>query len=115
MIVQSYNGHDGQASLSFTVPNAKLAASVEVANRLAKTFKCECVTSSPDIAKLSVSGVGLRSHTGVAIRTFSALAKAGINVEMINTSEVRLNVVVDGKRAGEALTRIQQAFADVLH
>jgi aspartate kinase len=115
MIVQSYNGHDGQASLSFTVPNAKLTESVEVAGRLAKTFNCEGVTSSPDIAKLSVSGVGLRSHTGVAIRTFNALAKAGINVEMINTSEVRVNVVVDGKRAKEALTQLQQAFADVLH
>ncbi|MCB9936750.1 MAG: aspartate kinase [Planctomycetaceae bacterium] len=115
MIVQSYNGHDGQASLSFTVPNAKLTESVEVAGRLAKTFNCEGVTSSPDIAKLSVSGVGLRSHTGVAIRTFNALAKSGINVEMINTSEVRVNVVVDGKRAKEALTQLQQAFADVLH
>ena len=115
MIVQSYNGHDGQASLSFTVPNTKLAESVAVANRLAVTFKCEGVTSSPDIAKLSVSGVGLRSHTGVAIRTFNALAKAGINVEMINTSEVRVNVVVDGKKATEALARLQQAFADVLH
>ncbi|MEO8498328.1 MAG: ACT domain-containing protein, partial [Planctomycetota bacterium] len=114
MIVQSHNGHAGQASLSFTVPNTKLAASVAVANRLAATFKCEGVTSSPDIAKLSVSGVGLRSHTGVAIRTFNALAKAGINVEMINTSEVRVNVVVDGKRAVEALSLLQQAFADVL-
>lgn len=114
MIVQSYNGHDGQASLSFTVPQAKLTDSVAVANRLAATFKCEGVTSSPDIAKLSVSGVGLRSHTGVAIRTFNALAKAGINVEMINTSEVRVNVVVDGKNATEALVRIQEAFADVL-
>ena len=115
MIVQSHNGHAGQASLSFTVPNAKLAASVDVANRLAATFQCEGVTSSPDIAKLCVSGVGLRSHTGVAIRTFNALANAGINVEMINTSEVRVNVVVDGKTAAEALTRLQQAFADVLH
>lgn len=114
MIVQSYNGHDGQASLSFTVPNAKLTESVAVANRLAAMFKCEGVTSSPDIAKLSVSGVGLRSHTGVAIRTFNALAKAGINVEMINTSEVRVNVVVDGNRAKEALTRLQEVFADVL-
>jgi aspartate kinase len=114
MIVQSYNGHDGQASLSFTVPNTKLVESVEVANRLAAIFKCESVSSSPDIAKLSVCGVGLRSHTEVAIRTFSALAKVGINVEMINTSEVRVNVVVDGKRAKEALAQLQQAFADVL-
>ncbi len=49
------------------------------------------------MAKLSVSGIGLRSHTGVAIRMFQALSEAGINVEMINTSEVRVNVVVDGR------------------
>ncbi|MEX0818243.1 MAG: aspartate kinase, partial [Pirellulaceae bacterium] len=114
MIVQSHNGHAGQASLSFTVPKAKLAESVEVANRLAATFQCDGVTSSPDIAKLSVSGVGLRSHTGVAIRTFTALANSGINVEMINTSEVRVNIVVDGKQAAEALAQLQQAFSDVL-
>ncbi len=114
MIVQSYNGHAGQASLSFTVPSGKLTESVEVANRLATTFKCKEVSSSPDIAKLSVSGVGLRSHTGVAIRAFNALASAGINVEMINTSEVRVNVVVDGKKSKEALTELQKAFADVL-
>ncbi len=114
MIVQSYNGHAGQASLSFTVPSGKLTESVEVANRLATTFNCQGVSSSPDIAKLSVSGVGLRSHTGVAIRAFKALAGAGINVEMINTSEVRVNVVVDGKKSKEALAELQKAFADVL-
>ena len=59
------------------------------------------VTSSPNIAKLSVSGVGLRTHTGVAIRMFKALAEAGINVDMINTSEVRVNVVVDGAAGRE--------------
>ena len=114
MIVQSHNGHAGQASLSFTVPNAKLADSAAVADRLAATFQCREVTSSPDIAKLSVSGVGLRSHTGVAIRAFNALAKAGINVEIINTSEVRVNVVVDGKSAKQALAELQNAFSDVL-
>lgn len=114
MIIQSYTGDADQASLSFTVPKEKLADSVEVANRLAATFKCQGVTSSPDIAKLSVSGVGLRSHTGVAIRSFTALAKAGINVDMINTSEVRVNVVVDGKEGKKALAQLNEAFTDVL-
>jgi aspartate kinase len=114
MIVQSFNGHAGQASLSFTVPKEDLDESVKVADRLVTAFKCESVTSSPDIAKLSVSGVGLRSHTGVAIRTFNALSEAGINVEMINTSEVRVNVVVDGKRSNDALSQLKQAFADVM-
>jgi len=113
MIVQSYNGQAGQASLTFTVVKDKLPDSLRVANRLAAAFQCAGVTSSPDIAKLSVSGVGLRSHTGVAIRMFKALASSGINVEMINTSEVRVNVVVDGHRGREALAQLQQAFSDV--
>ena len=70
------------------------------AKRIARSLGCKEVTSSPAIGKLSVSGVGLRTHVGVAIRMFKALSDAGINLEMINTSEVRVNVVVDGV-AGE--------------
>ena len=69
-----------------------------MADKLAAQLGCGAVTSSPQVAKLSVLGIGLRSHTGVAIRMFKALAEAGINVEMINTSEVRVNVVVDGDK-----------------
>lgn len=114
MIVQSYNGKRDEADLSFTVPSNKLADATKVSNHLARTFKCKSVTSSPHIAKLSVSGVGLRTHTGVAIRMFRALAEAKINVEMINTSEVRVNVVVDGQNGRAARERLQHAFADVL-
>jgi aspartate kinase len=66
------------------------------------------------VAKLSVSGIGLRSHTGVAIRMFRALAEAGINIDMISTSEVRVNVVVDGNQGEDGLTQLKSAFADVL-
>ena len=62
-----------------------------VAQKLATDFKASGVTHSPKVAKLSVSGVGLRTHTGVAIRMFRALSEAGINVEMINTSAAALN------------------------
>jgi aspartate kinase len=114
MIVQSYNGKQDQARLSFTVPQNKAADAIQVANRLAQSYRCKGVTSSPRIAKLAVSGVGLRTHTGVAIRMFKALSEAGINVEMINTSEVRVNVVVDGQDGTRALQHVQAAFADVL-
>jgi len=114
MIIQSFNGIADEASLSFTVPKDKFDESLRVADKLTAEFDCQAVTSSPDIAKLSVSGVGLRSHTDVAIRSFRSLGEADINVEMINTSEVRLNVVVDGKRGTTALAQLQRAFADVL-
>jgi aspartate kinase len=72
------------------------------------------VSGSNEIAKLSVSGIGLRSHTSVGIGMFEALAIAGINVQMINTSELRVNVVVDGKDGQRGLEALQRKFADSL-
>lgn len=111
MIVQSF-GRSGKANLSLTVPRADLAKAVKTAEELTKQFQCGPVSSAPKVAKLSVSGIGMRSHTGVAIRMFKALAEAGINVEMINTSEVRVNVVVDGAAGERGLAALQKAFAD---
>ena len=114
MIVQSFPSSSGAATLSFTVPQNQLAKSVDAAKRIAQSLGCQNVTSSPTIGKLSVSGVGLRTHVGVAIRMFKALSDAGINLEMINTSEVRVNVVVDGAAGERGLAQLQAAFADVL-
>lgn len=113
MIVQSHPTAGGSAVLSFTVPQKQLTQSVGVAERIAKSLGCKSVTSSPIIAKLSVSGVGLRTHTGVAIRMFRALSEAGINLDLINTSEVRVNVVVDGLQGEKGIKQLQAAFADV--
>ena len=112
MIVQSC-GLGGRANLSFTVPQAAFDRAVAQASEASRQLDCGPVTSSRKVAKLSVSGIGLRSHTGVAIRMFHSLAQTGINVEMINTSEVRVNVVVDGRHGREALACLQKAFADV--
>ena len=111
MIVQSFGG-EGRANLSFTVPRSALSKAADVARSLAQSLGCGPVTSAPRVAKLSVSGIGMRSHTGVAIRMFRSLAEAGINVEMINTSEVRVNVVIDGDKGLAGLTCLQRAFAD---
>ncbi|MCL4203399.1 MAG: aspartate kinase [Pirellulaceae bacterium] len=114
MIVQSHDSHADHASLSFTVPRDQVASAAAVARRLADEFFCGGTSSEPEIAKLSVSGVGLRSNTGVAIRMFRALADAGVNVDMVNTSEVRVNVVADGKEGAAALASLKAAFADAL-
>ncbi|MDG2385045.1 MAG: aspartate kinase [Pirellulaceae bacterium] len=113
MIVQSYP-IGGEANLSFTVPKAAVIDSQTVAENLTDAFPSLRITSSPDVAKLSVSGIGLRSHTGVAIRMFRALSDAKINVEMINTSEVRVNVVVDGADGETARDALLQVFDDVM-
>ena len=113
MIVQSHL-KTGEGSISFTVPKENVKKALATLNALTVASSIKEVTSSPQVAKLSVSGIGLRSHTGVAIRTFKALSEAAINVKMINTSEVRVNVIVEGEQADAALKCLNTAFADVL-
>jgi aspartate kinase len=113
MIVQSV-GREGLAGLSFTVPQQDLKKSQEIVNQLAKKLGAQTPTSAPKVAKLTAVGTGLRSHTGVARRLFQSLAAAGINVEMIGTSEVQLNVVVDGSQGQKALEVLETEFADVM-
>jgi aspartate kinase len=102
MIVQIY-AHDQYADISFNVPQNQCESATDVARGIQKQFGCKAVHSRNDIAKLTVSGIGLHSHTGVALGTFQALADAAINVEMINTSEVRINIVVDAAQGRKGL------------
>jgi aspartate kinase len=109
MIVQNLTG--GHPELSFSVPRADLerglALTREVAGRIDPGTR---VVGEADIAKLYVLGVGMRTHTGVARRMFGALARRGINIALINTSEVCLSVVVDRNRGEEALHSLKEAF-----
>ncbi|MEZ6137848.1 MAG: aspartate kinase [Pirellulaceae bacterium] len=114
MIVQSYDGFQGETSISFTIPRKQYAAAMQVMQQLQDKFAVRRVCGSEDIAKLSVSGIGMRSHTNVAIGMFEVLAEAGINVEMINTSELRVNVVVESKSGAKALDCLKRKFADRL-
>ena len=113
MIVQS-DGNDGLASLSFTVPRNQLDAAFSVAESLIKDMAGAEANCCVEVAKLSITGIGMRSHTGVAIRSFQSLATEGINVEMVNTSEVRINLVIDGNSGRQGLEALGEAFADVL-
>jgi aspartate kinase len=113
MIVQSV-GREGHANLSCTIPQEDLARCLELAAELARGFGSPPPTSSPRVAKLSVCGTGMRSHTDVAARMFQSLADTGINVDMISTSEVHLNVVVDGSQGQKGLDVLRKEFADVM-
>jgi aspartate kinase len=110
MIVQSY-ASDKIADITFTMPRDQFDNAIAVANQVCSDFGCEKVDFKKSIAKLSVSGVGLRSHTGVAIGMFRALSEARINIEAINTSEVRVNVVVDGESGQRGIQCLREAFA----
>ena len=112
MIVQSCDGFQGETSISFTVPEEQMDTCLKVLNSM--EYKYRKVGGSKDIAKLSVSGIGLRSHTSVAIAMFKALADAEINVLMINTSELRVNVVIDGKDGEKGLACLQKTFESSL-
>ncbi|XZE22779.1 aspartate kinase [Pirellulaceae bacterium SH449] len=109
MIVQSCDGYEGETSISFTVPEEQMEKCLAVLRSTKYQFRK--IGGSMDIAKLSVSGIGLRSHTSVAIAMFQALAEENINVLMINTSELRVNVVIDGKDGERGLACLQKTFA----
>ena len=109
MIVQSYS-RAGKANLTFTVPEADLARSTAIAEKVAKQFGCGAVNSSLKIDKISVQGIGMRSHAGVAMGLFQSLSQAGINVDLMSTSEVRVNVLVDSAAGQKALACLRKTF-----
>lgn len=110
MIVQNLSV-PGTAHLSFSVPRDELDRAYQLTKSVAQTIHAATkVTAEPNIATLYVLGIGMRTHTGVARRMFGALAERGINISMINTSEVRVSVVVDRNRAEEALACLKEAF-----
>lgn len=113
MIVQT-EGREKRANISFTVPREDLDRALAVSKQLSASLGCPPPTFCPSVAKLSVLGVGMKSHTNVAARLFQSLAAVGINVDMISTSEVRVNVVVEGGRGTEALEALRREFADAM-
>ncbi len=112
MIVQSCGGDEHLADLSFTIPQDQLEICLAALDAASKELGSGIVSHAPWVSKLTVSGIGMRNHTSVAIRMFEALANSGINLEMVNSSEVSVNIVVDGERGQEGMKRLQDAFAD---
>jgi aspartate kinase len=110
MIVQNLTG-PGRAELSFTVPKADLTRALKRTQDAVRDIDPQArVAGESDVAVLFVYGVGMRTHTGVARKMFGALAGRGINIAMINTSEVCVSVVIEAARGEEALECLKQAF-----
>ncbi|HEV3438891.1 MAG TPA: aspartate kinase [Gemmata sp.] len=110
MIVQNLTG-PAKAELSFTVPRADLTRALKRTQDVVQQIDPGCrVVGDADVAVLFVLGVGMRTHTGVARTMFGALAARGINIGMINTSEVCVGVVVENARGEEALGCLRDAF-----
>ena len=101
---------EGVTDISFTVGRTELHEAVAVVQKLVDGGIAKSFTQDEKIAKLSVVGVGMRSHTGVASKLFTALANAGVNVRMISTSEIKVSVVFDEAKGDEALKAVHAAF-----
>ena len=96
MIVQNV-GADGTTDFTFTVHRGDYKKAMDVLHRVARELKAREVTGDDKIVKISVVGVGMRSHAGIASQMFKALADEGINIQMISTSEIKISVVVEEK------------------
>ncbi len=109
VIVQSI-GQDGLTTLSFTIHRNDYAAAMDLLSGIAATLGARSVGGDEQIAKISLVGVGMRSHAGVAAAMFDALAAEGINIRMISTSEIKISVIVDEKYVELAVRTLHEAF-----
>ena len=109
MIVQNVSEH-GATDLSFTVDRDELPRAVEVLEELSDELDAGAVEADRDISKLSVVGVGMRSHHGVAEKMFHALAEDEVNIEMISTSEIKISCIISAEDGHEALRAVHDAF-----
>ena len=109
MIIQNTrSGH--MTDLTFTVAKNDYKAAMEISQQTAKEIEAEEVLGDENIAKISVVGVGMRSHSGVASKMFAALADENINILMISTSEIRISCVVEEKYTELAVRALHTAF-----
>jgi aspartate kinase len=110
MIVQNV-GHDGMTDFSFTVHRNDYRKALGILESIVAHIKARDVFGGDRIAMVSVVGVGMRSHAGIASTAFRALAEEGINIQMISTSEIKISVVIDEKYAELAVRVLHKTFA----
>ena len=111
MIIQNAS-EDGFTDLTFTVPRADYQKALSMVQEVATEIGAGGVASDTSVAKVSVVGLGMRSHAGVAARMFEVLATEGINIQMISTSEIKVSVVIDAKYAELAVRVLHQALIE---
>jgi aspartate kinase len=111
MIIQNASAA-GTTDLTFTVPKADYKKAIAVVENMADSIQAKGVTVDPHIAKVSIIGVGMRTHAGVAARMFQVLSRAGVNIEMISTSEIKVSVVIDEKNTERAVRALHKEFIE---
>lgn len=111
MIVQNMSS-DGSTDMTFTVPVGDFPKALAVAQEAAAELGAQSAEGDEEIAKVSVVGLGMKDHTGVATKMFNVLADEGINIQMISTSEIKISVVIEEKYAELAVRALHAAFID---
>ncbi|GJL66467.1 MAG: aspartokinase [Nitrospirales bacterium] len=109
MIIQNIS-QDALTDISFTVPRAELTQALTIVKKVAAMINAREVEVNEDIAKVSLVGVGMRSHSGIAARMFQALSREGINIMMISTSEIKVSCVVEEKYLELSLRSLHNEF-----
>ncbi len=110
MIIQNTRAGD-LTDMTFTVPRTDYKKALDILKEVAADIGAEEVTSSDNIAKISIVGVGMRNHSGIATTMFHVLAKEGINIMMISTSEIKVSCVIEEKYTELAVRALHDAFA----
>jgi aspartate kinase len=111
MIIQNEPETDGrQADMSFTVPRSDVAAATGALDPLREELGIGKISSDSNMGKVSIVGAGMKSHPGVAARTFTVLGEAGVNIEMISTSPIKISCVIREEQVEEAVRRLHTAF-----
>ena len=109
MIVQNVS-REGSTDLSFTVVKSELPATLRVARSVGHRIGAGEVTTDEAVAKLSIVGIGMRSHSGVAAQMFEAMARERVNIEMISTSEIKVSCLIRRSHAERAVRALHRAF-----
>lgn len=109
VIVQNVS-EQGYTDITFTVPRSDFATTMKLLNATCKRMKARNVMGDDTVAKVSIIGVGMRSHTGIAKKMFDTLAKESINIQMITTSEIKVTVVIEEKHVDQAVRSLHTAF-----
>jgi aspartate kinase len=109
MIIQNVSV-DGTTDLTFTVAQGDLKPALEELKKIEKEIGWKEIRTDTQISKVSIVGVGMRSHSGVAAKMFEVLARNGINIQMISTSEIKISVVIDRKYTELAVRELHEAF-----
>jgi len=111
MIIQNISVDGKSADLSFTVTKSDFQTAMEIVKNESKKLKAKDIIGDTSIAKISIVGVGMRSHAGVAARMFNALSKVGINIQMISTSEIKVSCVIDEKFIELGVRQLHEEFS----